>query len=430
MNKEKNIVKKHVSTIHIKNQLSILQRKAYNALLINAYEELLTDKIHEIDISLLAKLINFNSTNTKVLKNSLEELTKTVIEWDILEDNIKEWGSAAILSFCKITKGICYYSYTAGLREKLYDPKIFALLKINILKKFRTKYGLILYENCYRFKNLGSTGWIELNKFKELMGVSDISIYNDFKHLNRKIIGPAIKEIADISDIKISSVETKKVKRKIVALKLNLIANDKQSLPIEFSATELENKKLMLKLQDFGITSRQALEIVLTYNKDYINEILTLIEERQRNGIINNNLAAYTVKALKEDYRIKPNKFEKEKKEKKENSEKKQLLKNSLKYFEIAFVQHKEQNIKEFIKNMASDEHKKAEDDFIKAIESKKGLTLKTYQKHGLDSKMIQAKFYKFIEKTFKINENVTKESVAKAMAIDITKIKEELKEL
>jgi len=60
---DKQILKKHVSAIHIGAKLTLLQRKLVNALLYNAYETLLTDQDHVINTRLLCEMIGFDSKN-------------------------------------------------------------------------------------------------------------------------------------------------------------------------------------------------------------------------------------------------------------------------------------------------------------------------------------------------------------------------------
>lgn len=44
-------LKKHVAIIHSSNKISLLQRKISNALLFNAYDDLLTKDEHEIHVT-------------------------------------------------------------------------------------------------------------------------------------------------------------------------------------------------------------------------------------------------------------------------------------------------------------------------------------------------------------------------------------------
>lgn len=202
------IIKKNVEAIHISTKLNLLERKLFNALLYNAYENMLGEDVHTITVQKLTELIDFDSNNTKHLEKALKNLVDTSISWDFLKENQKgrktrEIGASSLLSFYRIEKGVCVYQYSEGLKEKLYNPVVFACIELNIQKKFSSKYSLSLYENCYRFKNVGKTGWIALEVFKKLLGAGDEKAYEEFKIFNNRILKPAIKEVNDHSNITI-----------------------------------------------------------------------------------------------------------------------------------------------------------------------------------------------------------------------------------
>ncbi|MEM5398387.1 hypothetical protein, partial [Staphylococcus gallinarum] len=46
-------LKKHVATVHVSGELSLLERKIVNVLLLNAYDELLTKKRHTLPVGIL-----------------------------------------------------------------------------------------------------------------------------------------------------------------------------------------------------------------------------------------------------------------------------------------------------------------------------------------------------------------------------------------
>ena len=58
--KDRNL-KKHVAAIHTDGQLSLLQRKLSNVLLVNAYDSLLTQAEHEIDEKTLCVMLGYDS---------------------------------------------------------------------------------------------------------------------------------------------------------------------------------------------------------------------------------------------------------------------------------------------------------------------------------------------------------------------------------
>ena len=198
-------VKKNMAAIHVSGKLTLLQRKLSNVLLLNAYDTLISQPKHQIDARTLCLMIGYNSNDTDTLRDALRGLAETVAEWDMLDDKGKqEWGVSSLLSYARLKGGVCEYAYSPALAEKLHDPKVFALINLNIQRRFTSGHGLALDENCYRFVRTGSTGWWPIDTFRRLMGVDDSVYYRSFKHLNAKIIKPAVAEVNRTSNIEMT----------------------------------------------------------------------------------------------------------------------------------------------------------------------------------------------------------------------------------
>ena len=130
-------VKKNVAAIHVSGKLTLLQRKLSNVLLLNAYDTLINRPSHQIDARTLCLMIGYNSNDTDTLKAALRGLSETVAEWDMLDEKGRqEWGVSSLLSYAKLKDGVCEYAYSPALAEKLHDPKVFALINLNIQRKF------------------------------------------------------------------------------------------------------------------------------------------------------------------------------------------------------------------------------------------------------------------------------------------------------
>jgi len=296
-------LKKHVATIHSANKLSLLQRKIANALLFNAYDELLEKDEHEIHIAALTKLIGYDSNDSKTIKKSLVNLLATVIEWNLVDgERINGeggvWNASSIIADASIDGPVCTYSYSNKMKKLLHHPELYGRLNMAVQAKFQSSYGLALYENCIRFQNIEHTPWFDMAKFRKLMGVEDgkYKIFRDFKN---RVLDKALEEVNKYSPIKIS-VQYQKIKRQVVAIQFLIKQTKPHNLAFEFS----ENNSLqdVLKLK-FGLSKRQIEETITTYDKNYIFEKTAMIEASAsyKSGKIN-NLGKYLISALKDDY--------------------------------------------------------------------------------------------------------------------------------
>ena len=150
-------LKKHIGTIQSSNPLSLVQRKISNALLYNAYSQLLEQEEHEIEIKNLCRLIGYDSNDYQLIKGGLRKLLSTVIEWNLLNTGDKSeevWSASSMLASVSIEGSKCVYSYSSRLKKLLYMPSMYARVNMEFQSKFKSAYALALYENCIRYQNL------------------------------------------------------------------------------------------------------------------------------------------------------------------------------------------------------------------------------------------------------------------------------------
>jgi hypothetical protein len=170
---KKQELKKHIATIHCSNTLSLLQRKISNALLHHAYDHLLTQEEHRITVKELCDLIGYQGHNHAAIKDAMKELIATVIEWNVLNENTGEedWTASSLLASVRLKGPQCYYAYSPHMKALLHSPTIYGKVNLMIQARFKSSYGLALYENCVRYKGLPHTRWFDLAIFRSLMGV-------------------------------------------------------------------------------------------------------------------------------------------------------------------------------------------------------------------------------------------------------------------
>lgn len=233
----KQVVIKSSGAIHISNDITLLQRRAWNVLLAHAYDELPIKEEHSIKISKLVNILNYESTNVKYLKETLKALVDTKVEWNLLGRDGKEvWGVAALLAQVELEahRGICTYAYAPAIRKRLYNPAIYAKVNLWLQNKFSSKHTLALYECCVDWYNVnnkcGETPWILIPLLRKSLGVPE-GTHQEFKKFNGRVIKKAIEEINDISDLLVS-VKYKRQGRNVDAAKFIIKKNSGSSAQI------------------------------------------------------------------------------------------------------------------------------------------------------------------------------------------------------
>lgn len=296
-------LKKHVAAIHTEGNLSLLQRKLSNVLLLNAYDELLTQSEHEIDEKTLCVMLGYDSNDRKPLKQSLKALASVHAEWNILGDNQEEveWGVSSLLSHAVLSRGKCRYGYSPALAEKLYNPEIYASINMRIQRKFRSKHALALYENCYRFKGVRSTGWWSLKTFRRLMGVDDSDYYHQFKHLNAKVIKPTVKEINAVSDIELTP-EFKRSGRAISEIRFLIGSNPQLPLLDIDDDGAVKGTTVYQRLVATGISHKLAESWIKQHGEDYCASKLDLVDSQKASGAQIVSVSGFLASAIKDNY--------------------------------------------------------------------------------------------------------------------------------
>jgi plasmid replication initiation protein len=298
-------IKKHVNAIHCSNNISLVQRKLFNAFLFHAYQDLPKKSQYKIPVKTLCELIGYDSNDQKKLKNSILALITTAIEWNVIHytnNDRSKWSASSIIASAKIENGICTYEFSSVMRELLYRPEMYGRVDMHVMSQFKSGYGLALYENCIRFQGLSNTPWISLDIFRKLMGITDSS-YRVFCDLKKRVLDIALREVNRLSHLQVTS-EIQRFNKKVTNIRFNLASKQNEFVPIE-NSTDPINVKLTKLLNDkFGLSAESINEILLKYDPDYIQEKIGIITQSDsfKYGKIR-ELAAYLIDALKKDYK-------------------------------------------------------------------------------------------------------------------------------
>ena len=388
------VIKGH-EFVHISNQVSITQRKLMNVLLYNAYDSLLTQEIHSITISTLLDLMDYETNNYDFLKEAFRGLVDVKFEWNLLGPKGDKWGIATALAQAEIEGNVCKYSYAPKVREKLFNPEIYAQIDLRIQGKFKSNYALALYENCSRFRSLKKTTWISLPVLRQLLGVPDTSYRDEFKIFNREVIKPSVASVNEISNILIEA-EFQRENRKVVAIRF-LIADRHQALP---DLTESDNEvdpAIVLRLQDFGLSEKNAKTEGAVHSAEYITSVLDYVEAKVAEGKVK-DIPAYTVRALKEGWMLHDTKFARSKREREEFDKRSKDYEREMANIKEAFSDYRKSRIAQIREELSGEDLEDLRSEFLSVLEPHERDILK---RSGFDSSIIQARFNSYIAGKF-----------------------------
>jgi len=206
-------VRKHNACIHIDTtNLTLTHRKAYNILIWNAWSELDQNKIHTMGVWELMDMLDYHDINR--LKLELEKLPTIGVTWNLFRDD--GWpidtGACSLLSGFRMVGNKFEYEFSSFFRPIIKNPSVWTKIKVEVANLFKSSYALSLYENCFRFADVGSTGYKDVDEWIEILGIPKTDYYKRFSRINEKILKPSIKEVNKLSDIKLTPYYYKKGK--------------------------------------------------------------------------------------------------------------------------------------------------------------------------------------------------------------------------
>jgi plasmid replication initiation protein len=398
-------VKKPVEAIQCANTFSLIQRKMYNVLLANAANNLRSDVTHRISMGTLCKLMGYDSKDYKSIKDKFRELRRMDIEWDIInEQGNKVWTNTSPLSLARVIegKGICEYEFTASLIPLLSAPAQYAKFSLGIQSKFQSSYGLALYENCERYRNIGQTRNFDVLTFRKLMGVHEHQ-YKDFFALKRRVIVIAIKEVNKHSDFEITP-EYEKNGRQVVRIRF-LISNKKKILTQISSSKQNEDGVSKILADVFRLSEKEINNYLKNYTSDYLNEKIQYVLNTPsfQSGSIK-NVGGYLKTAIKSDYQKSISSSEiivNSKREAEESVRQDKIIKDAIHNAKRSYESFILNSLLRVLKELAPTQSQAIIDEFSEYLQREDQITFKMYIRSKFKSAAVGVSLKGFIKNNY-----------------------------
>lgn len=305
-----NAYRKPVQVIHSmpRTQLSLVQRKLANAWLKNAAETAADkDGWWTINTSAMCADIGFDSNNRPYLTDSARTLMGIIFAWDVIAPESKRkqiWKASVLFPEVEIHPETIRYQISRPLREEVLTPEMYALIDLNILRKFRRATTIALYEHCKRFEKIHRTAEVEWELFRDmLMGESaDAKSYQEYKVFKDKVLKPAVAEVNSQSDIDVELLE-KKMGRRVHSLSFTVAKKATPSVDLVDDDTSLLDIGELVKI---GILHSEARQLVKKYSHQQIVSAMAYTRKRlgDKKASKIDNPAAYLRKALANGWAI------------------------------------------------------------------------------------------------------------------------------
>ncbi len=257
-----------ISLSPVSKHLSTIQYKYYDILLYNAKEMIAktgkTDKF-KIKISTLKKMAGDNSTQNKKTKEYLTKLMDLTCTYNILgkEGKMEQNGIFALVAGIdmKTKPGTVIYSFPHQVIEVLVEG-LFAKIDMSLIKEFKSKYSIKLYELCKDYENSPRFPEISIDKLGRLLDYE----YDKIERIKSCVLNPAIEEINNNDKVDffvryalLKSSENKQFKS------IQFTVNSRLHYPNNIGRTLRDGS---IKLQDGTILPKAKTEFTVSIEKE------------------------------------------------------------------------------------------------------------------------------------------------------------------
>ncbi|HEX2543290.1 MAG TPA: replication initiation protein [Ramlibacter sp.] len=276
--------RKAVQVVHSKPRapMSLLQRKLANVWLKNAMATKPDDQgFYSIPVRTMAVDAGFDSNNREYLKQSAEQLMRIVFEWDVVAQQHKRvlWKASVLFPEVEIRPDILRYQISRQLRDHVLDPEIYALVDMNVVRKFRKAASIPIYEFCVRFEKIKITAEMPWQEFRDMVlgETSEAKAYAEYKYFKQKVLNPCVAEINAESNVTIALLETK-IGRRINTLRFSV--ERKVEVEVETPIGDEENLELVGEMVRFGLPQSEAKKLVRKFNAREVRSAIDFTKKR------------------------------------------------------------------------------------------------------------------------------------------------------
>jgi hypothetical protein len=238
-----NPLRKPVNTLAIvpmkSSKITVLARKAYNVLLYIAQEQGIERDVFRAPLQSILRGVDFNSHAREIVKQHLRSMVSTTVEWQSPTAGEGEtWNVAGLLAHAKVYKqsgeNWVEWSFAPNIKHELLEPQRFARLRLDVISQLRRHSGVVLYEICARYRDVGLTARQAWQWWRPVLtGSPDTpdSLKQEYRFFKRDVLKLAIAEVNAVTDLQVELIEHK-AGRSIADIQFRVAKKQQEALPL------------------------------------------------------------------------------------------------------------------------------------------------------------------------------------------------------
>jgi len=285
-----NPLRKPVNTLAIvptkSSKITVLARKAYNVLLYIAQEQGIEQELFRAPLQSILRGVDFNSNAREIVKQHLRAMVSTTVEWQSPTAGEGDaWNVAGLLAHAKVYKqsgeNWVEWSFAPNIKHELLEPQRFARLRLDVISQLRRHSGVVLYEICARYRDVGLTARQPWPWWRPVLTGSpdtEDSIKQEYRFFKRDVLKLAIAEINAVTDLDVELIEHK-AGRFISDIQFKVAKKKQDSLPLRHPPVPVDMSQVV-RATTAGIRSEDAESLIQAHGNEAMAAGLDALHKR------------------------------------------------------------------------------------------------------------------------------------------------------
>ena len=283
-------LRKPVNTLAIvptkSSKITVLARKAYNVLLYLAQEQGIDHEVYRAPLQSVLRGIDFNSHAREIVKQHLRAMVSTTVEWQSPTSGEGEaWNVAGLLAHAKLYKqsgeNWVEWSFAPNIKHELLEPQRFARLRLDVISQLRRHAGVVLYEICSRYRDVGLTArqpWPWWRPVLTGSPDSEDSVKQEYRFFKRDTLKLAIAEVNAVTDLDVELIEHR-AGRFIADIQFKISKKQQATLPLGRAPQPVDLTQVA-RAHAAGVREEDAENLIHAHGSDAMSAALDALEKR------------------------------------------------------------------------------------------------------------------------------------------------------
>ena len=285
-----NPLRKPVNTLAIvptkSSKITVLARKAYNVLLYIAQEQGIEQEVFRAPLQSILRGVDFNSNAREIVKQHLRAMVSTTVEWQSPTAGEGDaWNVAGLLAHAKVYKqggeNWVEWSFAPNIKHELLEPQRFARLRLDVISQLRRHSGVVLYEICSRYRDVGLTARQPWPWWRPVLTGSpdtEDSAKQEYRFFKRDVLKLAIAEVNAVTDLDVELIEHK-AGRFIADIQFRVAKKQQTALPLRHPPLPVDLSQVV-RATATGIRAEDAEALILTHGNEAMSSGLDALQKR------------------------------------------------------------------------------------------------------------------------------------------------------